>query len=134
MPATRKSPKGPKDKIQQPAPTETTDETIIETTTEITANATPAMQEPQAKEQETLPLTLRPPTAIEERVKAAGFANMGLGPMTAEDTEERQLSDDRTAQILERSRIGTALFYVPTLNPVWKVGYIGLSPTHNCGC
>jgi hypothetical protein len=134
MPATRKSPKDPKDKIQQPAPTETTDETTIETTTEITANATPAMQESQAKEQETLPLTLRPPTAIEERVKAAGFSNMGLEPVTAEDTEERQLSDDRTAQILERSRIGTALFYVPILNPVWKVGYIGLSPTHNCGC
>lgn len=59
---------------------------------------------------------------IEEQIKTAQFSTMGQGPVTAEDTEERQLSDDRTAQILERSRIGTALFYVPTLNPVWKVG------------
>jgi hypothetical protein len=52
---------------------------------------------------------------------------MGIGPVMAEDREERQLSDDRTAQILERSRIGIALFYVPILNPVWKMGCLEFS-------
>ena len=88
-------------------------------------------QEAHAEEQKTLPLTLRPPTAIEEQVKAAGFSRMGVGPVTVEDSEERQLSDDRTAQILERSRIGTALFYVPILNPVWKVSCLRFSPVHS---
>jgi len=143
---------------QQPAPpestAETTTKTAIETATEtatetnaeITTEATPSLasitmsinqadgQEAQAEGQETLPLTLRPPTAIEEQVKAAGFSHMGVGPVTAEDSEERQLSDDRTAQILERSRIGTALFYVPILNPVWKVGCLRFPPIHNRGC
>jgi len=125
--------------------TETTAENAAETNAEATPILTPTLmaivhraqadgQEAQAEEQETLSLTLRPPTKIEEQVKAAGFSRMGLGPATAEDSEERQLSDDRTAQILERSRIGTALFYVPILNPVWKVSCLEFSPIHNCGC
>jgi hypothetical protein len=81
-----------------------------------------AEEESQAEGQKTLLLILQPSTTIEEQVKAAGFSSMGVVPVTAEDREERQLSDDRTAQILERSCIGTALFYVPILNPVWKVG------------
>jgi len=82
----------------------------------------------------TFPLTLRPPTATEEQVKAASFSSMEAEPVTAEDREERQLSGDRTAQILERSRIGTALFYVPILNPVWKVGHLGFSLIYYCEC
>src|ERR1700733_7594890 len=57
---------------------------------------------------------------------------MGMGPVTAEDREERKLSDDRTAQILERSRIGTAFFYVPILNPAWKWAVLNF-PTHYYG-
>jgi hypothetical protein len=127
---------------------ETAAETNAETTTETSAEISPSLasiimdiaprtqadgQEAQAEEQEIPPLILRPPTAIEEQVKAAGFSNMGVGPVTAEDSEERQLLDDRTAQILERSRIGTALFYVPILNPVWKVSCLRFSPVHNRG-
>jgi hypothetical protein len=128
MPRTKKNQKNPgsdkNDKAQQPAPSETsaditdTSAAISETSIDVT---TPEPGTP-ADWQEAVLLTTRPPTAIEEQVKAAGFSSMGVGPVTAEDTEERQLSDDYMAQILERSRIGTALFYVPILNPVWKVG------------
>ena len=93
-----------------------------------------AEEDSQAEGQETLLPTLQPSTTIEEQVKAAGFSSMGVGPVTAEDRQERQLSDDRTAQILERSRIGTALFYVPILNPVWKVGSLGFSLLIIMGC
>jgi hypothetical protein len=120
--------KGRKKKTQQPAPTETTAEATSDVTAEDTADVAATLQEARAEGQETLALTLRPPTAIEEQVKAADFSSMGVWPVTAEDGEERQLSDDRTAQILERSRIGTALFYVPILNPVWKVGYLEFLP------
>jgi hypothetical protein len=81
-----------------------------------------AEEESQAEGQKTLLLILQPSTTIEEQVKAAGFSSMRAGPATAEDKEEGLLSDDCTAQILERSRIGTVLIYVPILNPVWKVG------------
>jgi hypothetical protein len=135
----KKSKGGAKKVTQKPAPAEATAEATAakatsdittENTAEIDADVAAMQQEAQAKGQETT-LTSRPSTAIAEQVKAAGFSSMGVGPVTAEDREERQLSDDRTAQILERSRIGTALFYVPILNPVWKVGYLGFPPSTN---
>ena len=66
-----------------------------------------AKEESQAEGQETLLLTLRPSTVIEEQVKAAGFSSTGAWQVTAEDREE-QLSDGHTAQILERSSVKLA--------------------------
>lgn len=129
------------DKAQQPAPpmisgdiiqTTATENATENTTENATENITEYANENAAENavnvateaQENVLLPMRPPTTIEEQVKAAAFSSMGMGPVTMEDTEERQLSDDLTAQILERSRIGTALFYVPILNPVWKVSCV----------
>lgn len=65
------------------------------------------------------------------RIKKAAFASMGREEITMGEAAQMQLEDDHNAEVLARSKIGTALLYVPILNPEWKVS--GVMPAiHNC--
>jgi hypothetical protein len=54
-------------------------------------------------------------------VRQKGFEQMGVEEVPADRNTTRTLTDDESAKILAKCLIGTALLYVPALNPEWKV-------------